>query len=368
MACDLGWPMVCQTVCECLRPLLQSRLVSAESPPGRPPNGGVRAFARKLAWPARRFFDPRFTAVLQEIDGIKRIVAADAGAANELATFTGRSLDTVLAHVEEHSRALEAVNARLDELGRRVAFDPDSTHSVDEIDDNTARILNYASSHEGFAAQANLWFNPALLVAYEPKGVELGWVNERIVEVPYAFRALSRVEPGAKVLDVGAAESSVSLSLATLGYEVTAVDPRPNPLSHERLHVVEARIEEWQPEAEFDAALCLSTIEHIGTAAYDQPESEERLDLRALARIRELTRPGGLLVLTTAAGRPSVGEHGRVYDHQGIEELLEGWDVEDLTLVQRRGATTWDTVDQPIEALDPQAETVAMITAIRTAV
>src|SRR5215211_482858 len=106
MAWCLAPAMVCQTVCECLRSLLQSRLVSAESAPGRSPGGGVRAIAKKLAWPVRRFFDPRFTAVLQEIDGIKRIVAADAAAASELATFTGRSLDTVLAYVEEHARAL----------------------------------------------------------------------------------------------------------------------------------------------------------------------------------------------------------------------------------------------------------------------
>jgi SAM-dependent methyltransferase len=328
----------------------------------------VRALAKKLAWPARRFFDPRFTAVLQEIDGIKRIVASDAAAASELATFTGRSLDTVLAYVEEHAHALAAVNARLDELGRRVAFDPDAPHLVDDVDANTARVLNYASSHEGFAAQANLWFNPALLVAYQPGHVGLSWVNERIVEVPYAFRALSGVQPGAKVLDVGSAESSVSLSLATLGYDVTAIDPRPNPLSHERLHVVEARIEEWEHEAEFDAAVCLSTIEHVGTAAYGQAPTYERVDLRAMARIWELTRRSGLLVLTTAVGRPSLTEHGRVYDHEGLEELLEGWDVSDLTLVQRRDATTWDTVERPIEELDPEAETVAMITATKTAV
>jgi SAM-dependent methyltransferase len=328
----------------------------------------VRAFAKKLAWPARRFFDPRFTAVLQEVDSVKRIVGADAAASNELAIFTGRALDTILAHVEEHARSLEAVNTRLDELGRRVAFDPDSPHSVDDVDANTARVLNYASSHEGFAAQANLWFNPALLVAYEPGQVELRWVNERIVEVPYAFRALSGVQPGARVLDVGAAESSVALSLATLGFDVTAVDPRPNPLEHERLRIVQARIEEWDHDAAFDAVVCLSTIEHIGTAAYDQPGTDERLDLRAIGRIRELARPEGLLVLTTAVGRPSVSGRGRVYDRDGLDELLEGWDVKDFTLVQRRDATTWETVDQPIEELEPQTETVAMITATKTAV
>jgi 2-polyprenyl-3-methyl-5-hydroxy-6-metoxy-1,4-benzoquinol methylase len=331
-------------------------------------NGRARSVARTLIWPARRFFDPRFTGIVQQIEEVKSLVAADAAAANEIAAFTGRSLDTVLAHVEEQGRALDAVYERLEQFNRRVAFDPDTPHSVDEIDENTARVLNYASSHEGFAAQANLWFNSPLLVGFKPQQVELSWVNERIVEVPYAFRAICRVRPHAKILDVGAAESTVCLSLATLGYDVTAVDPRPNPLSHERLHVVVAPIEEWEHEEEFDAVLCLSTIEHIGLAAYDQQATEQRLDLEVMKRIRELTRPDGLLVLTTAVGQGSVGELGRVYDREGLEELVDGWKVDDLTLVQRRDATNWVTIAEPIEDQEPEAETVAMITATKTAV
>src|SRR4029450_61644 len=129
----------------------------------------------------------------------------------EAATFTGRSLDTILAHVEE-------VGAQVDELNRWLSFDEEAPHSLADIDENTARVLNYAASYEGFAAQANLWFNPPLLVTYRPKDVVLTWVNERIAEVPYAFRALCRLPPNAAVLDVGATESSVCLSLATLGY------------------------------------------------------------------------------------------------------------------------------------------------------
>ena len=167
-------------------------------------------------------------------------MATDAAAATETTMFVGRS--------PTWSAPGRGARPRLEQLHRQLAFDPDSPHSVEEIDTNTARVLNDASSHEGFAAQANLWFNPALLVAYEPRQVELRWVNERIVEVPYAFRAVSGLDPGAKVLDVGATESIGRLSLATLGYDVTAVDPRPNPLAHERLRVVTARIEEWEDE------------------------------------------------------------------------------------------------------------------------
>jgi Methyltransferase domain len=313
----------------------------------------MRMVARTILWPARRFFDPRF-------NGIHQALIADMNAANEAATFTGRSLDTILAHVEE-------VGAQVDELNRWLSFDEEAPHSLADIDENTARVLNYAASYEGFAAQANLWFNPPLLVTYRPKDVVLTWVNERIAEVPYAFRALCRLPPNAAVLDVGATESSVCLSLATLGYKVTAIDPRSNPLTHERLRVVVERIEEWEAEEEFDAVLCLSTIEHIGTSAYEQKASGHRLDLEAMSRIRDLTRAGGLLVLTTAVGRASTDAFSRVYDREGLDELMAGWDVTDLTVVQRRDATTWVTVDEPVDGVDKQVETVAMITATKIA-
>jgi len=73
-------------------------------------------------------------------------------------------------------------------------------------------------------------------------------------------------------------------------------------------------------------------------------------------------------VLTTAVGPPSVSDQGRVYDRAGLDELLQGWEVTDLTLVQRRDSTTWVPTETPIEDLGSGAETVAMITATKTAV
>ena len=339
-------------------------------------NGIVRSVARTLLWPARRFFDPRFVGVHEAVQDVRRVVVADADAANEFATYTGRTLDAIQARLDEQEERLTSLDERLtsldarieeriDEVMRTVRFDPDEPHSTEDLDRQRAALLNYEASHEGFAAQSGHWFNPPVLVGYEPGKVELRWVNERVVEVPYVFRALAALEPGDKVLDVGASESSLCLSLATLGYRVTAIDPRPNPLSHELLEVVAAPIEEWEHDGEFDAVVCVSTIEHIGVGAYEQEQSEQRVDLEAMKRMRELTRPGGLLVLTTSVGPASAGELGRAYDREGLDELLEGWEVTDRTLVQRRDPTTWVTIDEEIDALDGSAETVAMVTATR---
>jgi SAM-dependent methyltransferase len=327
--------------------------VTAESAPARSANSALRSVARTILWPLRRFFDPRFAGVHDAVQDVKRVVITDMDAANEAGVLTGRTLDSVLAHVEK--------------IHRRLLFDPAASHSLAELDEMLAPILNYASSHDGFAAQSNLWFNPPILVAYEPRKVAVRWVNERIAEVPYIFRALSRVPADAQVLDVGATESTVCLSLATLGYDVTAVDPRPNPLSHERLQTVVAEIEEWEPEARFDAVVCLSTIEHLGTGEYGVQTAEQRADLKAMRRMHELSKPGGVLVLTTAVGPAPIDEPHRVYDQQGFDELLAGWNVEDVTLVQRRDETSWVTIDERIADLALDQETVAMVTATKSA-
>jgi 2-polyprenyl-3-methyl-5-hydroxy-6-metoxy-1,4-benzoquinol methylase len=346
--------------------------VSTDARPEQPVNGAARSVARALLWPARRFLDPRFAGVHQAIQEVRtlELTAADE-AAQRLDTMLGRleqvsqALEEQNQALEDQGRSVEAIYSHSDELHGRFLFDLSRPHSIDELDEFTATLLDYAASDQGFAAQANLWFNPPVVVGYGSQRVVLRWVNERIAEVPYAFRALQRLESGARILDVGATESVVSLSLATLGYDVTALDPRPNPLSHERLRTVTGRIEDWDDNGEFDAVLCLSTIEHIGTEAYGQQATDGRADLDAMRRIGELTRDGGLLVLTTPVGQASADAFGRVYDRKGLDELLTGWTVEDLTLVQRRDATTWNNVDDPIEGLPPEAETVAMITAVK---
>jgi len=334
---------------------------------GRRPANGARRFARGLLWPARRFFDPRFVGVHEAVQDIRRLIEADMNAANEIATFQGRTIDGILGQLEHQDRELTRIQTNIEELTRFVTFDPGASHPVEELTAPMARLLTFEASHEGFSSQSGLWFNPPVSVGYAQGDVHVQWVNERVAEPPYVYRALGAVEPGSTVLDVGATESTVCLSLATLGYRVTAIDPRPNPLSHERLEVVVGRVEDWDTDARFNAIVCLSTIEHLGTGAYEQEAAtERRVDLEAMKRLHELTRYRGLLVLTTAVGKPSVNEFGRVYDRVGLDQLLEGWEVADLTLVQRRDPTTWVTIDEPIEALKPDAETVAMVTATKT--
>jgi hypothetical protein len=197
-------------------------------------------------------------------------------------------------------------------------------------------------------------------VRYREQGAEVWLVNERIVEQPYVFGALAALPLPARVLDVGGGESTIGLSLATLGHEVHLVDPRGSPLSHPNLHVHRLRLEELGDARPFDAAVALSAIEHFGLGAYGVASENERLDLAALADIRARLVSGGLLVLTVpCAAEASVDDFQRVYASDELRRMLSEWEVAEVKLFRRRDLRTW-------EAGDPGAEPgVALVTARR---
>ncbi len=284
------------------------------------------ALKRVLGWPLRRALDPRVRMTVHEID----------------------------ARLGSESLARPTIHDRLDDLDRmgrdmlaglgwRDVPQPGGTLS--ELDAPRAAYLNWATGPEGYASQAGLWFNPPVPVHHEPGGVEVLLVNERIAEQPFVFGAIARAFDGpARILDVGGSESTVGLSLATLGHEVTIVDPRAHPLAHRNLTHAACRLDELPEDTKpFQAAVVLSAVEHFGLEHYGLDATDERSDLEALARLRGLVAPGGLLVLTVPfAEQPSVDDFQRVYDEAGVAELLRGWTVKTSLRVGRVDRLTWE--------------------------
>jgi SAM-dependent methyltransferase len=361
----------------------------------------------------RKFFDPRFGRVqdhvsaeahatrehvaaltadqhhvqlreqARQLEDLGRFVVAGRDANVDAATFVGEALraledriedvresavaanlegriaelrDSIVASNLEGSLVASNLESRIAELQASIpAAIEGSPHgdAISDLDAASAQFLNHAASHTGFAAQRGLWFNWPLSLAHGPQNVHLASVNERIVEVPYVFRALSRLGEGAKILDVGAAESTLALSLASLGFEVVALDPRGYPLEHPNLRAEAHPIDVWDTDEVFDAVLCVSTIEHLGAGEYGEAPEAEGADERALSRMHELTKPGGILVLTTPLGPEG-------YERSRLETLLKAWDVEDFTVVEQTTPTVW---------LGPTAESeqpgVALVTATR---
>ena len=87
------------------------------------------------------------------------------------------------------------------------------------------------------------------------------FINERIIEIPFAIACLNALPKGQKILDLGCTESTFPLQAATLGYRVTGFDFRPYPYAHPNLRFVQGDILKLPFEAEeFDAAFCRSAL------------------------------------------------------------------------------------------------------------
>jgi hypothetical protein len=298
---------------------------------------------RLLGWPLRRALDPRVDMTVHEID-------ARLGS-------EGLARPTIHDRLDDLDRSGRDMLAG---LGWRDVPEPGS--DLAQLDAPRAAFLNWATGPDGYASQAGHWFNPPVPVHHTTGAVEVLLVNERIVEQPFVFAALAGLPDGARILDVGGSESTVGLSLATLGHRVTVVDPRAHPLRHPNLEHAACTLDELpDPAQPFHAAVALSAVEHFGLEHYGLTGSDARLDLAALARMRELVAPGGLLVLTVPFGEEAtVDDFQRVYDEAGLSELVRGWDVQRSLRAGRLDRLTWQ-----LEARSRERHGVALICARR---
>lgn len=271
----------------------------------------VRAFLTSGA-------DPRFA------DLLARVGAGDEAAAQRLA---------------------DLVRAVAPKAAERVVAAEEGVALAD-LTSGAADFVNWANGHTGPAGQAGLWLNPPVNVRLVAGGAVLGDVNERIVEVPYALAATAGLPAGSAVLDFGAAESTLSLSLASLGFDVTALDLRPYPLAHPRLRSVTTPVESWAgPDRPLDAILSVSTLEHVGLGHYGSDSGGGDLDRRVVERFAGWLKPGGRLVLTAPYGAWRVDELERTYDAEHLDALLAGWNVLDRTVCVRTGPACWERAE-----------------------
>ena len=360
----------------------------------------ARRFVKALLLPVRRVLDPRFHDLAHRIFEIRQeigslhtnvnalntrvtdvdAVVREASATHvETVTMVGQELRPVTSELAVLGQNIESLLRDVNGIGQQMSLYRDQVQALtgveqervwlerlgrltdggrlDQLDAPAAQLLNYAASHRGFAAQADLWMNPPLVFEHVEGGVRLAHVNERVVEVPFTLRALGDVPLGGRILDFGASESTFALSLATMGYAVTALDLRPYPFEHSNLTSLAVPLEEFSaPDDSFAAITVISTVEHVGLGWYgEQPGQFD--DLRAMARLRELLMPGGTLVLTVPYGAAAVDEVQRRYDHAGLDALLEGFDEVERLVVEQAADTRWEPVP------DSTAHAVALVRA-----
>jgi Methyltransferase domain len=171
-------------------------------------------------------------------------------------------------------------------------------------------------------------------------------LSERVVEVPWAFRRLSSAAPS-RILDVGTAFSPIVYQrlLVRLPQTVELVDLADAWVPGLRTHRADVRALPFADDS-YDAAVCISTLEHIGmdNAAY-QVASGGGGDVAAL---RELGRVARTVLVTVPGGSDHDFGWQRQYSPQTFRAIATaaGLAVTRLETFAHDPGRGWSPVDE----------------------
>jgi len=196
------------------------------------------------------------------------------------------------------------------------------------------------------------------------------FVNERIVEIPFVLLNLP-LNKDMNILDLGCAESALSLYMASVGYRVTGVDMREFPYKHPLFTFVKADIMSLGfNDGSFDVVVCVSTLEHIGLGFYNDRAEPVAADSQAMQEIRRVLRDEGTLLLSVPFGVGKTTQQQRIYDTARLALVLEGFIVEEESFfanVCENSLNYWQQVSQVqaqgIDSADGSTQCICMIRA-----
>lgn len=154
-----------------------------------------------------------------------------------------------------------------------------------------------------------------------------GHYRERDYEYGFTRKHLS-INRG-KVLDIGSSLQNIPRELASRGCEVTCIDPNIEDGIDGTINNVKGDIRstDW-PDNTFDAITCISTIEHIGLPGrYGITENDPDGDHKSIIEMHRILKPGGLMVLTVPIGSYAILPINKVYTHQKILSMCEGFKI-----------------------------------------
>lgn len=154
-------------------------------------------------------------------------------------------------------------------------------------------------------------------------------IGERDVEWAWTLAHLRR-GPG-RVLDFGSGNGMLALGASFGGNHAVAVDLEQEQYLFRGHEIEYVRGDfndlEFEPKS-FDQILNCSSIEHVGLAGRYGSRAESDGDLRAMAKMADLIKPDGDMVLAIPVGIDAVhAPWHRVYGEVRLARLLERWAI-----------------------------------------
>jgi len=200
-------------------------------------------------------------------------------------------------------------------------------------------------SLKSFENRISRYFIDSLPFSLKKKYMKL-IINERIVEIPFVFQNL-KLPKGSKILDFGCGQSKLSLELASLGYRVTGVDLNDYDFTHPNFKFVKENfLKNGFSDEYFDAAIAVSSIEHVGLNAYGENfMDEEDGDYKTVLEIRRIFKTGGKFIMTIPFGKRGKSLTQRFYDKKALFNLLNGFKIEKVDCFIGLGRKRWTSAN-----------------------
>lgn len=142
------------------------------------------------------------------------------------------------------------------------------------------------------------------------------YIGTRVVEIPWAIDFIKMLPDDSHILQLG--DVLLYENDMTRHFE-SVVDLDADEETNDRLHVYKNNIVDVDiPNNSFNYVISISTIEHVGLWGCKFVNG----DAKAIKKIYNLLRDGGLLLFTVPFGYYSVNDNFRIYDSEKILELL----------------------------------------------
>jgi hypothetical protein len=171
------------------------------------------------------------------------------------------------------------------------------------------------------------------------RDIECSWIASQMPQGP------------GEAIDLGPGANYLGLIAAQKEFNVTAVDLEEVSCSyvHPRLRFIQGDILKLPlPKEHFNLVINCSTVEHVGLAGrYGVTEDRPDGDMEAMARLKELMKLGGAMLLTVPVSQDAVfAPLCRVYGAQRLPKLFEGYVVEKEAYWVKDSQNRWVMCDK----------------------
>jgi SAM-dependent methyltransferase len=158
-----------------------------------------------------------------------------------------------------------------------------------------------------------------------------GFDRHYVYHVAWAVRVVKKINP--------AFHTDISSSLhfcTTLSafIPVKFYDFRPAKLDLDNLTSEAGDLTKlFFPDNSVDSLSCLHTVEHVGLGRYGDPLDYDG-DLKAIAELKRVVKPGGSLLFVTPVGKPRLQFNAhRIYGYDQVLEYFDGFELKEFSLV-----------------------------------